>query len=76
MYIPWPVPSTPQTPSNEVQIVCPSREYLALLKLALSSSSSQTAVGILAMGFLELSSTFAHLCHLVDEVISDMQNEI
>ncbi|GFQ65944.1 uncharacterized protein TNCT_628441 [Trichonephila clavata] len=52
MYIPWPVPSTPQTPSNEVQIVCPSREYLALLKLALSSSSSQTAVGILAMGVL------------------------
>ncbi|KAG8174756.1 hypothetical protein JTE90_023057 [Oedothorax gibbosus] len=24
----------------------------------------------------ELSSTFARLCHLVDEVISDMQNEI
>ncbi|KAG8201864.1 hypothetical protein JTE90_027344 [Oedothorax gibbosus] len=104
--IPWPIPSTPQTPSNEVHIISPSPEYLALLKLALSSSSSQTAVGILAVGgflmktvgwrvifatlasmcdslytlynhcFWELSSTFARLCHLVDEVISDMQNEI
>ncbi|CAL1262678.1 unnamed protein product [Larinioides sclopetarius] len=140
--IPWPIPSTPQTPSNEVQVASPSPEYLALLRLALSSSSSQTAVGILAVGgfllktvgwrvifatfgiygFLyayerlswtnkakerafkkqyvghttrklrlivdltsancshqvqqEVSSTFARLCHLVDEVISDMQNEI
>ncbi|XP_035215138.1 transmembrane GTPase Marf-like, partial [Stegodyphus dumicola] len=141
--VPWPVPSTPQTPSNEVQVITPAPEYLALLqKLALSSPSSQTAVGILAIGgFLmravgwriigaslaiygllyayerltwtnkakersfkkqyvnhttrklrlivdltsancshqvqqELSSTFARLCHLVDEVISDMQNEI
>ncbi|XP_042901071.1 transmembrane GTPase Marf [Parasteatoda tepidariorum] len=141
--VPWPVPSTPQTPSNEMRHVTPSPEYLALLqKLAFASPSSQTTVGVLAVGgFLiktvgwrvifagfgiygllyayerlswtnkarertfkkqyvghttrklklildltctncshqvqqELSSTFARLCHLVDEVVSDMQNEI
>lgn len=141
--VPWPVPSTPQTPSNEVRIASPTPEYIALIqKLALSSPTSQTAVGILAIGgFLiravgwriivasaaiygimyayerltwtnkakerafkkqyvnhttrklrlivdltsancshqvqqELSSTFARLCHLVDEVITDMQNDI
>ncbi|XP_054712132.1 transmembrane GTPase Marf-like [Uloborus diversus] len=141
--VPWPVPSTPQTPSNEVQVMSPAPEYFALIqRLALSSPSSQTAVGLLAIGgFMmravgwriivasaaiygllyayerltwtnkakerafkkqyvnhttrklrlivdltsancshqvqqELSSTFARLCHLVDEVVSDMQNEI
>lgn len=141
--VPWPLPNTPQTPSNEVQPPVPPTEYMYIVqKIAMISPSSQTAVGILAVGgFLmrtvgwriialtlglygllyayerlswtnkakeralkkqyvnhatrklrlivdltsancshqvqqELSSTFARLCHLVDEIVADMQTEI
>ncbi|XP_023231334.1 mitofusin-2-like [Centruroides sculpturatus] len=139
-----PIPTTPQTPSNEIKpLPQVNPDYLALVqKIALVSPSSQTAVGALAIGGLlvrtvgwrviavsfgvygllylyerltwtnkakerafkkqyvnhatrklrlivdltsancshqvqqELSSTFARLGHLVDEVISDMRIEV